>query len=43
MPERGAMKEKEYRSRINRVLDYIETNLDRELTLDELSRAALGV
>jgi len=30
----------EYRARINRVLDYIEKNLDREFTLDELAGVA---
>lgn len=30
----------EYRSRINRVLDYIEKNIDREFTLDELAGIA---
>lgn len=30
----------EYISRINRVLDYIETNIDKELTLDKLSDIA---
>jgi AraC family transcriptional regulator len=28
----------EYRARINRVLDYIEQNIDREFTLDELAQ-----
>lgn len=28
----------EYTSRINRVIDHIEGNLDREMTLDELAR-----
>ena len=27
----------EYRARINRVMDYIEKNIDREFTLDELA------
>ena len=31
---------KEYTSRINKVLDYIENNLDRSFTLDELARVA---
>lgn len=30
----------EYRSRINRVMDYIESNLEKPLTLDELAREA---
>lgn len=30
----------EYRSRINRVIDYIEKNIDHEFTLDELARIA---
>jgi len=30
----------EYRARINRVMDYIESNLDREFTLDELASVA---
>lgn len=31
---------KEYTSRINKVVDYIETHLDKSFTLDELSRVA---
>jgi AraC family transcriptional regulator len=30
----------EYKSRINRVIDYIEKNIDREFTLDELAQIA---
>ena len=30
----------EYRARINRVLDYIEQNIDREFTLDELAQVS---
>lgn len=30
----------EYRARINRVLDYIEKNIDREFTLDELAQVS---
>lgn len=30
----------EYRARINRVLDYIEQNIDREFTLDELTQVS---
>ena len=30
----------EYRSRINRVIDYIEDHLDKDLTLEELARVA---
>ena len=30
----------QYKSRINRVMDYIEENLDRQFTLDELAEQA---
>jgi AraC family transcriptional regulator len=30
----------EYRSRINRVIDYIEANIDRDLSLPELAEVA---
>jgi AraC family transcriptional regulator len=32
--------QKEYKSRINRVIDFIETNLDKNFTLDELASIA---
>jgi len=32
--------QKEYKARINRVMDYIQTRLDRELTLEELAGVA---
>ncbi len=31
---------KEYKARINRVFDYIDQNLDKNLTLDELAKVA---
>ncbi|MBD3241721.1 MAG: helix-turn-helix domain-containing protein [Chitinivibrionales bacterium] len=39
MPPASSLR-KEYIARINRVMDYIERNLDRPLKLDELSRVA---
>jgi AraC family transcriptional regulator len=43
-PENNAIKRKylreEYTSRINRVIDYIETNIDEELSLETLARVA---
>jgi len=36
----GRQTREDYIARINRVQDYIETNLDKELTLDELARVA---
>ena len=30
----------EYKSRINRVIDYIDQNIDKSLTLDELAQVA---
>lgn len=35
-----SLQRKEYIARINRVMDYIERNLDRQLKLDELARVA---
>jgi len=37
---REAMMRREYQSRINRVLDYIEKHIDQEFTLDELAGVA---
>ena len=39
IPDNTYLRE-EYTSRINRVIDYIETNLDKELTLETLAQVA---
>jgi len=40
MPKENLQTKNEYKSRINKAFDYIETNLDKQFTLDELASVA---